>query len=68
MSRQLWWGHRIPAYRVVATPTSAHTGADAVAAAAESAEPLWVVAESEERARELVPSLYPGIVALQMTT
>jgi valyl-tRNA synthetase len=37
VSRQLWWGHRIPAYRVTSPA---------------SAEEVWVVGRSEKEARE----------------
>jgi len=46
VSRQLWWGHRVPAYRVhvrTARPPPP-------AAAAASAEPVWVVGRSEAEA------------------
>jgi valyl-tRNA synthetase len=40
VSRQLWWGHRIPAYRVIVEP------------GAGEGEETWVVAASEEEATE----------------
>ena len=45
ISRQLWWGHRIPAYRVaVCMPSSA--------APSSSEGESWVAAHTEEEARE----------------
>lgn len=50
ISRQLWWGHRIPAYYIDA-PLSPPQGGS------------WgfVVAQSEEEARELVVAKYPSL-------
>ncbi|MDR0824807.1 MAG: valine--tRNA ligase [Prevotella sp.] len=50
ISRQLWWGHRIPAYYIQA-PLSPPEGGS------------WgfVIAESEEKARELAIAKYPSL-------
>ncbi|KAJ2724672.1 hypothetical protein GGI07_001824 [Coemansia sp. Benny D115] len=45
VSRQLWWGHRIPAYRVTWLGSQEH---------------VWVAAESEQRAREKALASNPG--------
>nr|XP_033772226.1 valine--tRNA ligase, mitochondrial isoform X2 [Geotrypetes seraphini] len=44
VSRQLWWGHQIPAYRVL-TPVSCDPET-------EESEALWVVGRTEEEARK----------------
>uniref|UniRef100_A0A8D0F2H2 valine--tRNA ligase n=2 Tax=Strigidae TaxID=30459 RepID=A0A8D0F2H2_STROC len=43
LSRQLWWGHRVPAYRVGVPPT--------VGSPPEHPENFWVVGRSEAEAR-----------------
>lgn len=51
VSRQLWWGHRIPAYRVVRRGPAATPGAPADARADASSEGgEWIVARSEDEA------------------
>ncbi|KAJ9115935.1 hypothetical protein QFC22_005078 [Naganishia vaughanmartiniae] len=50
ISRQLWWGHRIPAYRIVMD------GSDANGAATEN----WVVGRTEPEAREAALKLADG--------
>jgi len=50
ISRQLWWGHRIPAYRVSSTAAAASMAATTTTSAQE--EELWVAAKTEEEARE----------------
>lgn len=49
ISRQLWWGHRVPAWRVVLDDGSNGAGDDD-----------WVVARSEEQARERAEVKFPG--------
>jgi valyl-tRNA synthetase len=49
ISRQLWWGHRIPAYRVITK---------------ENNKEQWVVARSEKEAHEQV-KLPPGTYTLE---
>ncbi|SBT42327.1 valine--tRNA ligase, putative [Plasmodium ovale wallikeri] len=55
ISRQLWWGHRIPAYRVVSSDTSTENTPLSLSSAEKE---LWVVGRSreecEEKARKLV--------------
>lgn len=61
VSRQLWWGHQIPAYRVVAEPPSCSTAVAANGSSSESgnldrdipasAAETWVCARSEEEAK-----------------
>ena len=58
LSRQLWWGHRVPAYKVGLSPP----GSDP------PDEGLWVVARSEDEARDEAARLCcapPGDVELQ---
>ena len=58
LSRQLWWGHRVPAYKVGLSPP----GSDPPDAG------LWVVARSEDEARDEAARLCcapPGDVELQ---
>ncbi|KAI0004740.1 tRNA synthetases class I-domain-containing protein [Xylariaceae sp. FL0662B] len=50
LSRQLWWGHQIPAYLVTLTGES--TGAGSY--------DHWVVARSEAEAREKAQYMFPG--------
>ncbi|KAM8777942.1 valine--tRNA ligase, mitochondrial isoform 2-T2 [Rhynchonycteris naso] len=45
VSRQLWWGHRIPAYLVVQEPVKSDT------------EDCWVVGRTEAEAREVAAAL-----------
>ncbi|KAL6782093.1 TSV2 [Auxenochlorella protothecoides x Auxenochlorella symbiontica] len=61
ISRQLWWGHRIPAYYV------AWEGDEAGAPGAPSEDTSrWVVAASEAEALELAAARFPGR-ALRLT-
>ena len=54
ISRQLWWGHRIPAYYVQA-PEAAGVGR------------ACIVAESEEEARRLAIEKYPALAGCDFT-
>lgn len=56
ISRQLWWGHRIPAYYVQLE------GDDEAGMPGAPSERMdrWVVAESEDEARNVATELYPG--------
>lgn len=58
ISRQLWWGHRIPAYYVRFDDEVAET-AGSPGAPSERTD-RWVVAETEEAARKLAETKYPG--------
>lgn len=49
LSRQLWWGHRIPAYRI-------HIAGDST-----TDEELWIAARSEEEALKLAQDKCPTI-------
>lgn len=73
LSRQLWWGHQIPAYRVhITTPsfipkhpsTVISTVSSSLAAHCEIGKELWVVAPSESIARHYVVNAlgYPSTV------
>jgi valyl-tRNA synthetase len=52
LSRQLWWGHRIPAYKVVLAPGS---GLDV--------EEIWVAGRTYDEALEKAKAKCPGIAA-----
>ena len=58
ISRQLWWGHRIPAYYV----TLGGEGADAAGAPGGPSEDMgrWVVGRTPEEARSRAEERYPG--------
>ena len=56
ISRQLWWGHRIPAY-YIQTPSNLPEG-DAIP------EDAFVVAETEEKAYKLAEEKYPQLKKL----
>ena len=60
ISRQLWWGHRIPAYYI--TFSSPSQGVEAGVP-----EGDFVVAENEEKARELAVEKYPALKGLEFT-
>jgi len=47
LSRQIWWGHRIPAYRAIAP--------DSLKVDDEQADSLWVIASHEGEARSKLP-------------
>lgn len=51
LSRQLWWGHRVPAYRVLG---------------ATEQEEVWVAGRSHEEALEKARAKYPGIENIQV--
>lgn len=51
LSRQLWWGHQIPAWRVSFAGEADGTGLD---------DERWVVARSEEEAWEKARAKFPG--------
>ncbi|KAH6641534.1 tRNA synthetases class I-domain-containing protein [Chaetomium tenue] len=52
LSRQLWWGHQIPAYRV--------GFAAAAAGGLEEEGEVWIVARNEAEAREKAAKRFPG--------
>ena len=57
ISRQLWWGHRIPAYYITFPhPSQGESGVP---------EGAFVVAENEEKARELAVEKYPALKGLE---
>ncbi len=53
ISRQLWWGHRIPAYYIEVSATTANEGI--------VPDGSFVVAETEEEAYELAIEKYPEL-------
>ena len=55
ISRQLWWGHQIPAYRI-----------EAEGAPVEDVPDAWVIARSEEEALELARKKYPGVEKISL--
>ena len=54
LSRQLWWGHRIPAFRIVSSiPAGSQNAVPAVSAQhCITKEGVWVIAHSSEEARD----------------
>uniref|UniRef100_A0A8C2T2E2 valine--tRNA ligase n=1 Tax=Coturnix japonica TaxID=93934 RepID=A0A8C2T2E2_COTJA len=65
LSRQLWWGHRVPAYKVGVSPPPHHCDPPPLPG-------LWVVAHNEDEAREEAARLYSApygdIEILQVTS
>ncbi|MBQ2333035.1 MAG: valine--tRNA ligase, partial [Prevotella sp.] len=59
ISRQLWWGHRIPAYYIIASPSPSQGGEPVVP------EGSFVVAETEEEAYKLALKQYPSLEGLE---
>lgn len=59
ISRQLWWGHRVPAYMVVVDGAVVMSDAagDGGDDAADTQEPVWIVARSEAEARSRAQSV-----------
>ena len=55
ISRQLWWGHRIPAYYIEAPHLTSPEGEQLIP------QDAFVVAESEEEARKLALEKYPQL-------
>ena len=58
ISRQLWWGHRIPAYYIEASPNPSEGGELQIP------EDAFVVAETEEEAYKLAEEKYPQLKKL----
>eukprot|EP00195_Chlamydomonas_chlamydogama_P009622 CAMPEP_0202896952 /NCGR_PEP_ID=MMETSP1392-20130828/5840_1 /ASSEMBLY_ACC=CAM_ASM_000868 /TAXON_ID=225041 /ORGANISM="Chlamydomonas chlamydogama, Strain SAG 11-48b" /LENGTH=1288 /DNA_ID=CAMNT_0049582479 /DNA_START=84 /DNA_END=3950 /DNA_ORIENTATION=- len=58
ISRQLWWGHRIPAYYVVLEDEGAGQGGNPGMPSEDMSR--WVVGRSEEEARARAAEKYPG--------
>ncbi len=58
ISRQLWWGHRIPAYYITPSPLSTSPEGEAFPRGA------FVVAENEEKAYEMAIEQYPVLKKL----
>ena len=74
MSRQLWWGHRIPAYSVkidgretngacacVCACANASTREYVLLCAADWDEKYWVVARTEEEARKIAVDRFSDV-------
>ncbi|MBO4826149.1 MAG: valine--tRNA ligase [Prevotella sp.] len=55
ISRQLWWGHRIPAYYIETSPNPSQGGESVIP------EGSFVVAENEEKARKLAIEKFPSL-------
>jgi len=62
ISRQLWWGHRIPAYRVVVSSPSSSS----VASSSVDDDDLWISARSEAEAYDKA-SRFTGIDSSRLT-
>jgi len=52
ISRQLWWGHRVPAYLVKIKGREAETD--------DSDEKWWIIAKTKEEAEQKAKAKYPG--------
>lgn len=52
ISRQLWWGHRIPAYKIIVDNKPINE---------ENEEKSWVVGKNEDEAKENAIKLYPEL-------
>lgn len=67
VSRQLWWGHRIPAWRVQpGAPAAMAAAAEArhpLGVVAQAADGTWVIAKDEEDARAVAASVDPAWAA-----
>ena len=61
ISRQLWWGHRIPAYYIT-SPAPSQGGEPGM-----PEEGAFVVAEDEEKARALALEKYPALKDAEFT-
>ncbi len=61
ISRQLWWGHRIPAYYIT-SPAPSQGGEPGM-----PEEGAFVVAEDEEKARALALEKYPALKGAEFT-
>ncbi|ELR21946.1 valine-tRNA ligase [Acanthamoeba castellanii str. Neff] len=65
VSRQLWWGHRVPAYKVVAEgeERAAANNKDNDTLPEDWQKERWVIARNQEEALEKAKALYPDIAA-----
>ncbi len=66
ISRQLWWGHRIPAYYIGLSPTLPKGKGETSPSLQDLGIPYgaFVVAESEEKAYKLAVEQYPALKTL----
>lgn len=55
ISRQLWWGHRIPAYKVTITTANLTTG-ETTEEPIETDDSFWIAARNEEEAHAKIKS------------
>ena len=65
VSRQLWWGHRIPAYYVTLDGDDAAGGAGAPGGPSERLE-RWVVGRDEAEARAAAEAAFPGRTVVRL--
>lgn len=63
MSRQLWWGHRIPAYSVIHDDGKGDDDCDVFST--NSNNTSWIVARSEEEARSRAREKYGDTMSLR---
>ncbi|XP_011704561.1 PREDICTED: valine--tRNA ligase-like isoform X3 [Wasmannia auropunctata] len=63
VSRQLWWGHRIPAYSVI--HDGKDDGDDGDFSTSRNSVASWIVARSEEEARSRAQEKYGDTVSLR---
>jgi valyl-tRNA synthetase len=66
ISRQLWWGHRIPAYYVTLEGEAGESGSGGSPGMPSENMQRWVVGRTEEEARRKAEQIYPG-KALKLT-
>ena len=60
ISRQLWWGHRIPAWYVTFDASDAQAAAEHPLRAFGAYDSLWVVARNDQEAAEVASQKFPG--------
>lgn len=62
LSRQLWWGHRIPAYQVFPSPPPSPSNSSSQ----QASEETWVVGRTEEEALQRAKAQFPEAVEIRL--
>ncbi|XP_071563065.1 valine--tRNA ligase, mitochondrial isoform X1 [Temnothorax nylanderi] len=65
VSRQLWWGHRIPAYSIIHGDRKDDDSDSDIFSTSSNSTTSWIVARSEEEARSRVREKYGDTVSLR---
>ncbi|XP_011864369.1 PREDICTED: valine--tRNA ligase, mitochondrial-like isoform X1 [Vollenhovia emeryi] len=65
VSRQLWWGHRIPAYSVIHADGKDEDGDSDIFSTSSNSTTSWIIARSEEEAYSLAREKYGDTVSLR---